>query len=347
MGGVTTETPSRSGGAEPLRPQDLSDFAGQPDVVGQLRIVLGATKARGELVCPHLLFAGPPGLGKTTLSNIVATELGLPLITTSGPAIDKTAALAALLVSLAGPTVVFIDEIHRLAPDVQEMLYSAMEDGRVDVLVAEGTARATAYSMDVEPFVLVGATTEAGRLARPFLDRFGYVGRLEPYDHDTLTGIVMRSAGLLGVSVTHDACAMIAARSRGTPRIANQLLGRVRDTASVSGLEAVDAELAEMALALFGIDAEGLSKVDRLVLSTLVGSFGGGPVGLNTLAMAIHEDPLTLEVSHEPYLMRSGLIQRTPRGRAATARTYTYLGLAIPAALDVDAGGAGELPLGV
>lgn len=327
---MTTE---HSTSAEPLRPKALDDFAGQPDVVQQLNVVLGATRARQETVAPHMLFAGPPGLGKTTLAHIVATELGLPLTTTSGPAIDKTGALAALLVSLPGPAVVFVDEIHRLPADVQEMLYSAMEDQRIDVLVAEGTTRATAYPMELEPFVLIGATTEAGRLARPFLDRFGYIGRLELYSPETLTGIVQRSARLLHTPITDDAAAMIAARSRGTPRIANQLLGRVRDMASVTEVDVVDVPVTERALDVFGIDGTGLGKVDRQILHALVTSFGGGPVGLNTLAAAVNEDPTTLELSHEPFLMRSGLLARTPRGRVATVGTYTHLGLNVPDAL--------------
>lgn len=330
---MSAENPTSGPPAESLRPKSLDDFAGQPDVVEQLRVVLGATKVREQRVSPHLLFVGPAGLGKTTLSCIVASELGLEMVTTSAPAIDKTGALASLLMSLPGPRVVFIDEVHRLAPEVQEMLYSAMEDGRIDILVAQGTDRATAYSMEIEPFVLVGATTEAGRLARPFLDRFGYVGRLELYDDATLTDIVERSARLLGVEIEHDAAAMVAARSRGTPRIANQLLGRVHDVASIRGAARIDTELADSALKLFGIDASGLGKVDRQILDTLVTQFRGGPVGLGTLAAAVNEDPTTVELSHEPFLMRSGLLQRTPRGRAATIRTYEHLGQPVPPSL--------------
>lgn len=315
-------------GPESLRPAALREFAGQPDVVRQIEVILGAAKARKEPVTPHMLFAGPPGLGKTTLANIVATELELPLLTTAGPSIEKTGQLAALLVSLQGPSVVFIDEIHRLSSDVQEMLYSAMEDQRIDILVTEGATRGTAYQLDLEPFVLIGATTEPGRLGRPFLDRFGYVARLELYDICTLTSIVNRSAGLLATDIEAEAAAMIAARSRGTPRIANQLLGRVRDLAAFNGAGAVTADVAEKALALFDVDAAGLGKTDRAILSALVSLFDGGPVGLKTLAAAVNEDPTTIELTHEPYLMRRGLLQRTARGRAATLATYKHVGIA-------------------
>lgn len=316
-----------------LRPRSLADFEGQPDVSTQLNIIIGAAKARGEVVVPHLLFAGPPGLGKTTLANILATELSLPLLTATGPGIEKTGDLAALLVSLPGPSVVFIDEVHRIPVDVQEMLYSAMEDGRIDILAGDGATNAQVYSMDLEPFVLVAATTEAGRLARPFLDRFGYVGRLEPYDLETLTRIVQRSARTLGTEITAEAAAIIAGRGRGTPRIANQLLGRVRDTAAVTDADVLDAEVTQAALTIFGIDGAGLGKVDRQILQTIVSQFNGGPVGLRTLAAAVNEDPGTVEASHEPHLMRSGLLQRTLRGRCATAKTYEYLQLPVPEGL--------------
>lgn len=314
-----------------LRPRTLAEFTGQLDVVAQLNIILGGARARGAEVSPHLLFAGPPGLGKTTLAGIVAAELDLPLVMASGPAITRTGTLASMLVSLQGPTVVFVDEIHRLPIDVQEMLYSAMEDFRVDITAGEGTTQATIYPMELEPFVLVGATTEAGRLARPFLDRFGYVGRLDLYDHETLTGIVERSAAALHSPIDADGAALIAARARGTPRIANQLLGRVRDLAAVRGAERIETQLATEALDAFGVDALGLDKVDRAVLTALVDHFSGGPVGLVTLAAAVNEDPVTLEMAHEPYLMRAGLLQRTPRGRSATERTYTHLGREVPA----------------
>lgn len=323
---MTTTTPAPS-----LRPATLAEFAGQPSVTAELRIVLGGVRARGEQVCTHMLFAGPPGLGKTTLAGIVAAELGLPMVSTAGPLLDKPGALATLLMTLDRPTVVFIDEVHRIPVQVQEMLYSAMEDGRLDVVAGEGPT-ATVYPLEIEPFVLIGATTEAGRLARPFLDRFGYVARLDLYDTDTLAGIVTRSAGVLGIEITAQAAAMIAARSRGTPRVANQLLGRVRDLASVTGTEVVDTDLAERALDVFGVDAAGLGKVDRRILHALVTQFGGGPVGLGTLATAVGEDPVTVESYHEPYLLRAGLLRRTLRGRTATAATYTYLGLQVPAA---------------
>jgi Holliday junction DNA helicase RuvB len=275
-------------------------------------------------------------LGKTTLAGIVANELGLPMVATSGPAVDNPADLAGLLVSLDRPTVVFIDEIHRLKPNVEEMLYTAMEDGRIDILVGEGPGRARAIPMVLEPFVLVGATTRAGMLGGPLRDRFGYIGRLELYGTDTLASIVSRSAALLRVDLTPDAAAIIASRSRGTPRVANKWLRRVRDVADSRALNAIDVDVAAEALELFGVDDVGLDKLDRRILTTLVTAFNGGPVGLNTLAAAVNEEPGTLEEVHEPYLMRVGLINRTPRGRMATAAAYTRLGRPVPTALAVD-----------
>lgn len=324
-------------GVDPLRPEQLSEFAGQPDVVRELRIVLEGAKARGEMP-PHLLLAGPPGLGKTTLARIAAAETGVPLVSTAGPAVEKVGDLVALLVSLTRPSVVFIDEIHRLPKAVEETLYTAMEDGRVDVILAEGTTRARAIPMQIEPFTLVGATTKAGMLGGPFRDRFGYTGRLRPYDTDTLATIVARSAQLLGVTLTGDAAATIASRSRGTPRIANQWLRRVRDYAQghAGPGVTVDDALARDALAAFRVDDAGLDPVDRDVLSALIRNFNGGPVGLSTLAAAVGEDTSTLEEVVEPYLMQIGLLARTPRGRVATAAAYLHLGLQVPAALVAD-----------
>lgn len=334
-------------GHDPLRPQTLAEFGGQPGLVTELSYVLAGARAREELA-PHVLLAGPPGLGKTTLAGIIANELDLPLVATSGPAVEKPGDLAGLLVSLTAPSVVFIDEIHRLAPTVEEMLYTAMEDGRIDILIGDGPGSSRAIPMTLEPFVLVGATTRAGMLGGPLRDRFGYIGRLELYDTETLAAIVTRSADLLGANLTPQAALAVASRSRGTPRIANKWLRRVRDVADSSGAGAhIDGPLAESALAVFGVDELGLDKVDRTILTTLVTSFNGGPVGVSTLAAAVNEEVGTLEEMHEPYLMRVGLINRTPRGRMATAATYTHLGLTVPAAFAVPAPAAGQLPLAI
>jgi Holliday junction DNA helicase RuvB len=318
---------------DPLRPARLAEFTGQPDVVTELGIILTGAASRDELP-PHILLAGPPGLGKTTLANIIATETHLPILTTSGPAIDKPADLVGLLVAMTRPSVVFIDEIHRLPLPVQEILYTAMEDGRVDIVVGEGTAKARAIPMPLEPFVLVGATTRAGQLGGPLRDRFGYTARLNTYDVPTLARIVARSAGLLQMDLTEQAATVIASRSRGTPRVANTWLRRVRDYAAHTGRTGVDADLAAQALDLFGIDSAGLDKVDRALLTALVTKFGGGPVGLNVLAATINEEPSTLEEVHEPHLMRSGLLDRTRSGRRATAATYRHLGHPVPPGID-------------
>jgi len=317
---------------DPLRPATLAEFTGQDDTVRELSIVLAGASSRQENP-PHVLLSGPPGLGKTTLASIIAHEAGLPLVLTSAPMLDKPGDLVSLLVSLDRPSVVFVDEIHRLPRPVEETLYSAMEDGRVDIVLAEGTARAKTISMPLAHLTLVGATTNAGALGAPFRDRFGYIARLRPYDTPTLAQIVSRNAGLLGMHVDTDAAGLIAARSRGTPRIANRLLGRVRDYAGGLGRDHVDAVTADEALTLFGIDPFGLDVVDRDLLTQLCVAFHGGPVGVATLAAAIGESVETLESVHEPYLMRAGLLARTSRGRVATRAAYTHLNLPVPAHL--------------
>lgn len=322
------------------RPVRLADFTGQPSLRTELEVVLAGAASRDELP-PHLLFAGPPGLGKTTLACIIAAELDLPLVATSGPAIERPGDMAGILIGMAGPSVVFIDEIHRMPKAAEEVLYTAMEDGRVDVVIPEGPGRTRTLQMPLPPFVLAAATTRAGMLTAPLRARFGYTGRLEPYDHATLTAIVARAANLLGSPLTEGAAALIAARSRGTPRLANHRLARVRDVAGATGAPVIDEELAAQAMDLFGIDAAGLDKTDRAILTKLAVDHRGGPVGLATLAAAVGEVPETLEQGHEPYLMERGLLDRTPRGRCATAATYTHLGLEVPAHLQ----GPATLPL--
>lgn len=317
---------------DPLRPLSLETFSGQPDVVRELSIILGAATHRGE-VPPHLLLTGPPGLGKTTLAGIVAAETKLPLVATSAPLLEKPGDLVALLVNLVTPSVVFVDEIHQLFKNVEETLYTAMEDGHIDIVVGEGARRAKTIRMPLEPFVLVGATTKSGLLGGPFRDRFGYVARLKPYEQDVLATIVTRSATLLGTPIDHDAAALIAARSRGTPRIANHWLRRVRDYAQTMDLATVTADVAGRALAAFGVDELGLDGGDRELLTALCAQFGGGPVGVGTLATAIGETASTVEEVHEPYLMRTGMLGRTPRGRIATPAAYRHLGLPVPARL--------------
>lgn len=311
-----------------LRPERLDEFAGQEAITGELQIVLSAAQVRGELP-DHMMFAGPPGLGKTTLANIVAAECGCGFVATSGPALDKPAQLMSLLSTLNRPTVVFIDEIHRLPAAVEELLYPAMEDGVIDVIVGQGAA-ARPVRLPLQPFVLVAATTEAGKIGKPLRDRFGYVGHLELYDTNTLAGIVDRSAGLLGWEIDRDAAAEIAGRSRGTPRVANMLLRRVRDYSQVAGHERIDHASANLALTAFGVDAVGLDRVARRILEQVAVAFRGGPVGLSTLAAAVGEAEVTVEQVYEPQLMREGFLARTPRGRVATQSAYDHLGVAAP-----------------
>jgi Holliday junction DNA helicase RuvB len=308
-----------------LRPGSLAEFVGQRELVRHLEIVLGSAKARHQ-TADHLLFAGPPGLGKTSLAGIVASEMGSGLRITSGPVLSRPGDLAALLTDLQDGDVLFIDEIHRMSRAVEEVLYPAMEDRRLDVMIGRGPS-ARAIRLDLANFTLVGATTRTGLVAAPLRDRFGFVGQLDLYDPDELTIIVQRSAGLLGVTLRGDAAAIIAQRSRGTPRIANRLLRRVRDFAAVSAIEVIDEVVAVEALVLFGVDEFGLDKIDRRILSLLCQQFAQQPVGLTTLAHACGEEPATIEDAYEPFLLRQGLLIRTPRGRVATRLAYEHLGI--------------------
>ncbi len=312
-----------------LRPRQLAEFVGQPRLREQLSLVLEGALRRRKAP-DHVLLSGPPGLGKTTIAMIIAAELGAPLRITSGPAIERAGDLASVLTSLTGGEVVFIDEIHRLARPAEEMLYLAMEDFRVDVMLGKGPG-ATAVALDIAPFTLVGATTRAGLLPAPLRDRFGFTGHLEFYDPAELGVIIRRSAGLLGVPLRDDGADEIAGRARGTPRIANRLLRRVRDFAEVRGDGVVTRQAARAALELYEVDEIGLDRLDREVLSVLVRRFGGGPVGLSTLAVAVGEEAETVAVVAEPFLVRAGFIARTPRGRVATPAAWTHLGLSPPA----------------
>src|SRR5690625_523667 len=311
-----------------LRPRNLDEFVGQKVVREQLSLVLDAAKGRGSAP-DHVLFSGPPGLGKTTLAMIMGAELGVSLRVMSGPAIQHAGDLAAVLSSLEEGEVLFIDEIHRLARPAEELLYVAMEDFRGDVVVGKG-AGASAIPLSLPPFTVVGATTRSGLLPAPLRDRFGFTGHLDFYADDELERVLARSARLLDVELASTAAAEIASRSRGTPRIANRLLRRVRDWAQVRGTGQADLAAARAALEVYEVDARGLDRLDRAVLRALCERFGGGPVGLSTLAVAVGEEPETVETVAESYLVREGLISRTPRGRVATAAAYEHLGLRRP-----------------
>ena len=307
-----------------LRPLRFSDFSGQQKVVDNLRIFVDAAKYRGEPL-DHTLLHGPPGLGKTTLSNIIANELGVGFKLTSGPVLDKPGDLAGILTSLEANDVLFIDEIHRLSPIVEEYLYSAMEDYRIDIMIDKGPS-ARSIQIDLAPFTLVGATTRSGLLTAPLRARFGINLHLEYYDADTLQTIIERSAGILGLPIDTEAAAEIASRSRGTPRIANALLRRVRDFAQVKGNGRIDLHIAKIALEALNIDRYGLDEIDNKILLTIIDKFHGGPVGIGTIATAIGEDSGTVEEVYEPFLIKEGFIKRTPRGREVTALAYQRLG---------------------
>lgn len=307
-----------------LRPLRFEDFSGQDKIVENLRIFVMAARMRAEAL-DHVLLHGPPGLGKTTLSNIIANELGVGFKVTSGPVLDKPGDLAGLLTSLEPNDVLFIDEIHRLSPIVEEYLYSAMEDYRIDIMIDKGPS-ARSIQIDLNPFTLVGATTRSGLLTSPLRARFGINSHLEYYDNQVLAGIVGRSAGILNVACTEEAAIEIALRSRGTPRIANALLRRVRDFAQVKGNGKIDIEIARYALEALNIDQYGLDEVDNKILTIIIDKFRGGPVGLTTIATALGEDPGTLEEVYEPFLIKEGFLKRTPRGREVTELAYKHLG---------------------
>ncbi len=313
-----------------LRPKGMADYVGQAKAREQLEIFIGAARQRAEAL-DHVLLFGPPGLGKTTLSHIIANELGVNLRQTSGPVLEKPKDLAAILTNLEKNDVLFIDEIHRLSPVVEEILYPALEDYQIDIMIGEGPA-ARSIKLDLQPFTLVGATTRAGMLTNPLRDRFGIVARLEFYTAEELTRIVTRSAALLNVAIDEAGAREIARRSRGTPRIANRLLRRVRDYAQVKADGRIVERVADLALAMLDVDPLGFDVMDRKLLEAVVHRFGGGPVGLENVAAAIGEEAGTIEDVIEPYLIQQGYLQRTPRGRMATAAAWRHLGLAVPAA---------------
>lgn len=308
-----------------IRPQELDSFRGQDKVAENLRVFIRAALMRGDSL-DHVLLHGPPGLGKTTLANIIANEMGSTLRVTSGPVLDKPGDLAGLLTNLNAGDVLFIDEIHRLSPIVEEYLYSAMEDYKIDIVLDKGPS-ARSIQLELNPFTLIGATTRSGLLTSPLRARFGIQCHLEYYDAPVLAGIVRRSAGILGIAIKEEAAQEIAMRSRGTPRIANSLLRRVRDFAMVMGNGSIDLPITRTALQALDIDSRGLDQMDNKILSTIIHKFGGGPVGLNTIATAVSEDAGTIEEVYEPFLIKEGFLKRTPRGREVTSLAYSHLGV--------------------
>jgi Holliday junction DNA helicase RuvB len=334
---ATPSSPNEEAVERALRPQRLAEYVGQAKIREQLDIFVSAARNRGEAL-DHVLLFGPPGLGKTTLAHIIAHEMGVNLRQTSGPVLERPGDLAALLTNLERNDVLFIDEIHRLSPVVEEILYPALEDFQIDIMIGEGPA-ARSIKLDLQPFTLVGATTRAGMLTNPLRDRFGIVARLEFYTDEELTAIVTRSARLLRAEIDSGGAREIARRSRGTPRIANRLLRRVRDFAEVKESGRITREVADRALAMLDVDALGLDVMDRKLLRAVIERFGGGPVGIDNLAAAVGEERDTLEDVVEPFLIQQGMLQRTPRGRVAALSAYRHFGIAEPQR----AGGLGEL----